>query len=68
LFCDRRLAAKHAGNQPGEVVRTVEDVQRCPALADWNADKDFRDSISGRYVNKTGARELKLTVMIRYGA
>jgi len=36
------------------------------ALADWTADKDFREAISSRYVNKTGARELGLTVTIRY--
>jgi hypothetical protein len=36
------------------------------ALADWNADKDFREAITSQYVNKAGAHKLGLTVTIRY--
>lgn len=36
------------------------------AKADWNADKDFRETASGSYINKTGARQLGLKVIIRY--
>jgi hypothetical protein len=34
--------------------------------ADWNADKDFRDTVSGSYVNKSGAKALGLKVIVRY--
>lgn len=33
---------------------------------DWNADKDFRDTVSGRYINKSGAEALGLKVIVRY--
>lgn len=34
--------------------------------ADWNANKDFRDTASGRYVNKADADRLGLKVIVRY--
>ena len=34
--------------------------------ADWDADKDFRDTVTGRYVNKSGAERLGLKVIVRY--
>jgi hypothetical protein len=34
--------------------------------ADWDADKDFRDTVSGRYINKSGAERLGLKVIVRY--
>lgn len=33
---------------------------------DWDADKDFRDTASGRYINKSGAEALGLNVIVRY--
>lgn len=33
---------------------------------DWNADLDFRDTESGRYINKSGAKAAGLRVIIRY--
>jgi len=35
--------------------------------ADWDADKDFRDTVSGRYINKSGAQAAGLKVIVRYG-
>lgn len=34
---------------------------------DWDADKDFRDTASGRYVNKSDATRYGLKVIVRYG-
>jgi hypothetical protein len=34
--------------------------------ADWNADKDFRDTVTGQYINKSGAERLGLKVIVRY--
>ena len=34
--------------------------------ADWDADKDFRDTVTGRYINKSGAERLGLKVIVRY--
>lgn len=34
--------------------------------ADWNADKDFRETSSGSYINKSGAAALGLKVIVRY--
>jgi hypothetical protein len=34
---------------------------------DWAADKDFRDTASGSYINRTGAQQLGLSVIVRYG-
>lgn len=34
--------------------------------ADWNADKDFQDTASGSYINKSGAKALGLKVIVRY--
>lgn len=34
---------------------------------DWAADKDFRDTVSGSYINKSGADKLGLSVIVRYG-
>lgn len=34
--------------------------------ADWNADKDFRETVSGSYINKSGAKALGLKVIVRY--
>jgi hypothetical protein len=36
------------------------------AKADWNADKDFRETATGSYINKSGAARLGLSVTIRY--
>lgn len=36
------------------------------ARADWDADKDFRETSTGSYVNKTQAQEMGLSVIIRY--
>lgn len=36
------------------------------AKADWNADLDFQDTVSGSYVNKTGAKALGLSVTLRF--
>jgi hypothetical protein len=36
------------------------------ARADWDADKDFRDTQSGSYINKSGAEEEGVKVIIRY--
>ena len=36
------------------------------ARADWDADKDFRETATGSYVNKSGAERLGLSVIIRY--
>lgn len=33
---------------------------------DWNADKDFRETSSGQYINKSGAERLGLKVIVRY--
>lgn len=35
--------------------------------ADWNADRDFQETASGSYINKSGAAALGLKVIIRYG-
>jgi len=35
--------------------------------ADWDADKDFRETASGSYINKSGAEKLGLKVIVRYG-
>jgi hypothetical protein len=35
-------------------------------MEDWNADKDFRDTASGQYINKSGAERLGLKVIVRY--
>lgn len=35
--------------------------------ADWQANKDFRDTASGKYVNKADAERLGLKVIVRYG-
>lgn len=32
----------------------------------WNADKDFRETSTARYINKTQAVELGLSVNVRY--
>lgn len=34
--------------------------------ADWDANKDFRDLSSGKYVNKADAERLGLKVIVRY--
>lgn len=34
--------------------------------ADWNSDKDFLDTVTRRYINKSGAKELGLKVIVRY--
>ena len=33
---------------------------------DWNADLDFKDTVSGSYINKSGAKALGLKVIVRY--
>lgn len=35
--------------------------------ADWNADRDFQETVTGSYINKSGAAALGLKVIIRYG-
>lgn len=35
-------------------------------VADWLADKDFRETTTGSYVNRTQAKEMGLKVIIRY--
>ena len=35
-------------------------------LADWLADKDFRETTTGSYVNRRQAKEMGLSVIIRY--
>jgi hypothetical protein len=35
-------------------------------LDDWMADKDFRETSTGRYVNRSQAREMGLSVIVRY--
>lgn len=40
---------------------------KAAALADWDADKDFRETASGSYVNKSQAERMGLKVIIRYG-
>lgn len=40
---------------------------KAEVFADWDADKDFRETASGSYVNKSGADALGLKVIIRYG-
>jgi hypothetical protein len=34
--------------------------------ADWVADKDFRDTVTGRYLNKSDAERFHLNVVVRY--
>lgn len=36
------------------------------ARADWNADLDFQETVSGSYVNKSGAKALDLSVTLRF--
>jgi hypothetical protein len=36
------------------------------ARADWDADKDFRETSTRRYINKTQAQQMGLSVIIRY--
>ena len=33
---------------------------------DWSADLDFKDTVTGSYINKSGAKALGLKVIIRY--
>jgi hypothetical protein len=35
-------------------------------LADWLADKDFRETTTGRYVNRSQAKAMGLKVILRY--
>lgn len=35
-------------------------------LTDWKADKDFRETSTGSYVNRSQALEMGLSVIIRY--
>ena len=35
-------------------------------LEDWKADKDFRESTTGSYVNRSQAIRMGLSVIIRY--
>ena len=35
--------------------------------ADWDADKDFRETASGSYINKSQAERMGLKVVVRYG-
>lgn len=35
-------------------------------LADWNAGKDFRDSVSGQYLSKREADDYDMVVWVRY--
>lgn len=34
--------------------------------ADWNADRDFQETATGSYINKSGAAALGLKVIVRY--
>lgn len=34
--------------------------------ADWNADRDFQETATGSYINKSGAATLGLKVIVRY--
>jgi len=40
---------------------------KAAALADWDADKDFRETASSKYINKSQAEAMGLKVIIRYG-
>lgn len=33
---------------------------------DWNADKDFQDTVTGSYTNKSDCKNLGLSVIVRY--
>ena len=35
-------------------------------VADWLADKDFRETTTGSYVNRSQAQRMGLSVIIRY--
>jgi hypothetical protein len=35
-------------------------------LTDWLADKDFRETSTGSYVNRSQAKQMGLSVIIRY--
>lgn len=37
------------------------------AIADWNANKDFRETFSGQYTNKEDCQKMGKKVIIRYG-
>lgn len=36
------------------------------ARADWNEGKDFRDTVSSKYINKADAERLGLKVTLRF--
>lgn len=35
-------------------------------LADWRADKDFREVTTGSYINRSGALRMGYSVIVRY--
>jgi hypothetical protein len=60
-----------------EVVKTVNYIEAVPAYgrdyknqseikADWRDNKDFKDSRSGSYLNKSDAERLGIKVLVRY--
>lgn len=40
--------------------------RKADVIADWKDDKDFRETTTGSYINKSGAERLELSVILRY--
>jgi len=50
----------------GEPAYGRDYTNQAQVRADWNDNKDFQDTVTGRYFSKSTAEEYNLKVIIRY--